>query len=293
MSLFESSIEKIAEHVNTALDELLPKPEGPSARLVEAMRYSVLNGGKRFRAFLVIRACELSGGKREQAVHTACAIECLHAYSLIHDDLPAMDDDDLRRGKPSCHKKFDEATAILAGDALLTLAFELVASAPIPGDRIARNVRILAERAGHKGMVGGQMSDMLGENEPPNPALMLTIHEHKTADLIAASVMMGANCGGAPSKLLEQWQDFGHNCGMAFQVSDDVCDSTSTAEEMGKAIGKDKSAGKQTAVAVLGLAGAQSLAGGYSARALKALTFLGARAHDLRDLARWLPKRRS
>ena len=235
------------------LGEFLPKSDALNKRVVDAMNYSLLAGGKRFRPYLLLRACEICGGNREDAFHAACAIECIHTYSLIHDDLPCMDDDDLRRGKPTCHVQFDEPTALLAGDSLLTYAFQLISEAPLHGDKITKLVQVLSSRAGFSGMVGGQMADLLCEEMQPDEKIMYYIHEHKTADLIVAAVLMGAICAGADSEELSRWEKFGYNCGIAFQISDDVCDCISTSEEMGKEVGKDADAGKQNAVRIFGL----------------------------------------
>ncbi|RKY22221.1 MAG: polyprenyl synthetase family protein [Planctomycetota bacterium] len=281
-----------AEFVNGRLDELLPRAEGPSAVLMEAMRYSVKAGGKRVRPYLALRAAEICGAERESAVHAACALECVHTYSLIHDDLPCMDDDDFRRGKPTCHKKFGEAAALLAGDALLTLAFELAASAPLPPERTSAVVRVLAERAGWKGMVGGQTADMLYEKEPPAEETVSFIHAHKTADLLTAAVLCGGLCAGADDEALGLLESYGFNFGMCFQVTDDILDVVSTSETMGKTVGKDAEAGKQTAVAVYGLDGAREKALEYAKKAAEAASGLGPEAEDLKEFALWLPERK-
>ena len=293
MTFHKRKLIQYAQLVDETLDKELPKPEGPASRLYEAMRYSVFAGGKRVRPYLALRACEISGGSVEQAVYASCAVECIHTYSLIHDDLPALDDDDLRRGQPTCHRKFGEATALLAGDALLTFAFELVSKAGITLEKKARVMEILACRAGQSGMVGGQMADIIGEKSEPNAELMHYIHMHKTADLITSAVLIGAVCGDADENMMRVWEEYGQNFGFAFQVTDDILDFSSTSEEMGKAVGKDADSGKQNSVVVLGYEEAVSLSKRLVCTAVDSLAFFGDRASDLTAFALWLPERRS
>ncbi|MDZ7816029.1 MAG: polyprenyl synthetase family protein [Planctomycetota bacterium] len=216
-----------------------------------------------------------------------------HRISLIHDDLPAMDDDELRRGKPTCHFQFDEATAILAGDALLTYAFELLTHSKIPDSAKVNCVRSLAVRSGYSGMVGGQMADTVGETHEPNRELMDYIHAHKTGDLITCACELGAYCAEASADELERLRLFGRHCGLAFQVSDDICDHTSTSEEMGKQVGKDDDAGKQNAVRVHGMRQAREIVSDSVEKACEALEIFGSDAQDLVQLVRWLKERRS
>ena len=293
MAGIPARLAEYAHYTDERLIENLPQPQGPDARLVEAMRYSVMAGGKRFRPYLVFRSAEICGADREVAVHAACAVECLHTYSLIHDDLPAMDDDELRRGKPTCHVQFDEATAILAGDALLTYAFELLVSADIPDTAKVNCVRSLATRSGYAGMVGGQMADTVAENHEPDSLLMDYIHSHKTGDLITCSCELGAFCAGATEQQFNSLRQFGRYCGLAFQVSDDICDHISTSEEMGKEVGKDDDAGKQNAVRVHGMAKARQIVTDSAQKASEALKSFGNGAEDLRQLVSWLRERRS
>ncbi len=245
--------------VTRELDRILPDEGTRPARLHEAMRYSVFAGGKRFRPALCIAACEACGGKREDALSAACALELLHTYTLIHDDLPAMDDDTLRRGRPTCHIQFDEATAILAGDALLTLAFEVVADHPHGGSLATE----LARAAGSRGVIGGQAEDLAAEGKTPEADLVEYIHRHKTAALIRAACVMGGICAGAdfhpPSPEnsgatgpLEKLASYGENIGLAFQITDDLLDESSTVEELGKDIGSDRARSKMTYPAVYG-----------------------------------------
>jgi len=285
-------ISRVALAVNTRLGGLLPSAEGPAARLMEAMRYSALAGGKRVRPYLCVRACELADGKMSDALDVACALECIHTYSLIHDDLPALDNDDLRRGQPTNHRKFDEATAILAGDGLLTLAFEIIACADLPAERTREVLREVAIGAGWSGMVGGQMADILYEKSLPREELVRFIHTRKTGALIKASVLAGAACAGADEKKTAALATFGEKCGFVFQVTDDICDSLSTPEEMGKGVGKDNEAGKQNAVSVWGVEGAGKVATKAAREAANALTPFGRSAEDLVAFVKSLPNRR-
>jgi geranylgeranyl diphosphate synthase, type II len=242
--------------VDVALESILPRPEGPAARLMETMRYAVFSGGKRLRPVLALAACEAFGGRVEDVLAPAAALELVHTYSLIHDDLPAMDDDDLRRGRPTAHKAFGEAEAILAGDALLTLAFEVLATLPsgdAPAARRAEAVAVVARRAGHSGMVGGQIADLEAERKSPDEAPLTWIHAHKTGALIAASVELGALHAGAAAEDRTAMARYGEAVGLAFQIADDVLDRTATAEALGKTPGKDERSGKATYPALLGL----------------------------------------
>jgi geranylgeranyl diphosphate synthase type II len=242
--------------VDAVLETILPLPEGPAARLLETMRYAVFSGGKRLRPVLALAACEAFGGSIDDVLAPAAALELVHTYSLIHDDLPAMDDDDLRRGRPTAHKAFGEAEAILAGDALLTLAFEVLATRPV-GEALASRrteaVAVVARRAGHSGMVGGQQADLEAERKPPAEASLAWIHRHKTGALISASVEIGALHGGAEAKDRVAMSRFGESVGLAFQIIDDVLDRTASASALGKTPGKDEKSGKATYPALIGL----------------------------------------
>ena len=257
-----------ADAVNAALDTLLPPVGERPARLHEAMRYSIFAGGKRLRPVLCIAACEACGGTAGQAIQAACALELLHTYTLIHDDLPAMDDDTLRRGRPTCHIQFDEATAILAGDALLTLAFEVLAKIPTVG---AALVLELARAAGSRGVVGGQAEDIEAEGKIPDADLVEYIHRNKTAALVRAACVMGGLCAGASSQSLEKLARFGENAGLAFQLADDLLDESATVEELGKDIGSDKARGKMTWPAVHGIGKTAADAKQMTVEAVKAL----------------------
>ena len=250
MTDLQNYLPKLTAAVNLELEALLPPADERPAKLHEAMRYSVFAGGKRLRPILCITSCEACGGTAEQAMRAACALELLHTYTLIHDDLPAMDDDTLRRGRPTCHIAFDEATAILAGDALLTLAFEVLTDIPNIGSSLALE---LARAAGSRGVIGGQMEDIDAEGKTPDVSLVEYIHRNKTAALIRAACVMGGICAGADIQTLEKLARYGQNAGLAFQLADDLLDESSTVEKLGKDIGSDKARGKMTWPAVHGI----------------------------------------
>ena len=250
MTDLQNYLSQLTVAVNLALEALLPPVDERPTKLHEAMRYSVFAGGKRLRPILCIASCEACGGTVEQAMQSTCALELLHTYTLIHDDLPAMDDDTLRRGRPTCHIAFDEATAILAGDALLTLAFEVLAGVPDIGNSLALE---LARAAGSRGVIGGQMEDIDAEGTMPDADLVEYIHRNKTAALIRASCVMGGICAGADIQTLEKLARYGENAGLAFQLADDLLDESSTTEKLGKDIGSDKARGKMTWPAVHGI----------------------------------------
>ena len=276
--------------VDRVLEALLPRSAGPAARLLETMRYAVFSGGKRLRPVLTLASCEAFGGRIEDALAPAAAVEMVHTYSLIHDDLPAMDDDDLRRGRPTAHKAFGEAEAILAGDALLTLAFEVMATCPA-GEalafRRAEAVAVLARRAGHSGMVGGQLADLLAERRPPAEAPIEWIHRHKTGALLAASVEIGALHAGAAANDLAAIARYGEAMGLAFQITDDVLDRTASAEALGKTPGKDEKSGKATYPALVGLDESRREAGRLVALALEAIPSCVKEPAVLEALARY------
>lgn len=240
--------------VEEALDRHLPPDDRAPRSVHGAMRWSVLAGGKRLRPALVLLGARAQGADESGVLGIACAVEFLHTYSLIHDDLPAMDDDDFRRGRASCHRKFGEATAILAGDALNTHAFGLLAATAPDRARVADLVDDLASAAGTSGMVGGQCADLEAETEAPEEARVRSIHERKTAALIAASLRMGAIAAGAPRALVESLGAYGQRVGLAFQIVDDVLDEEGAAGELGKTPGKDRAQGKMTYPAALGIA---------------------------------------
>ena len=243
--------------VEDALDRIMPRAESRPADLHAAMRYSVLNGGKRIRAILCIAACEAAGGVGDDALIPACALELLHAYTLVHDDLPAMDDDDMRRGKPSCHKVYGEAEAILAGDALLTLSFELLAGMPRNQGALALE---LARVAGSRGVIGGQFEDVRSEDGICDRETLEFIQTHKTADLIRGACRMGGIVAGANDDRLRSLDTYGHNVGIAFQLIDDILDETGLSEVIGKPTGSDRDNMKMTAITLYGVEGARDMA---------------------------------
>jgi geranylgeranyl diphosphate synthase type II len=258
--------------VNDALDALLPKGNCKPAVLHQAMRYSLFAGGKRLRPVLCLAAAEACGGRRAAALPLACAVECIHTYSLIHDDLPAMDDDDFRRGKPTNHKVFGEGIAILAGDALLTLAFELAAQCGgwprYPHQRI---ILELARAAGSRQLVGGQAGDLAAEGKVTSPAQLRYIHERKTSALLTAAVRLGGMSANCSPRQLTALTDFGHHVGLAFQVIDDILDVTQTSAQLGKTAGKDQAARKATYPALVGLARSRRIAERLTDRAFASL----------------------
>jgi len=293
LKAFWDGLDDIREAVGRSLDDWLPKAAEPPTRLHESMRYSVFAGGKRIRPILAVLACRAVGGTDAEAMPAACALECIHTYSLIHDDLPAMDNDDFRRGKPSNHKAFDEATAILAGDALLTVAFEIIGTQVADTDAAARVTREVALAAGWAGMVGGQMADLLAEGAEPSKEALHFIHEHKTGALIRASVRCGAIAGGAADEQLEALTAYARNVGLAFQIADDILDETATTQQLGKTAGKDKSSKKLTFPAVYGLEESRTEAGRLVAEARAALAGFGRAAEPLCKLADFIISRTS
>ncbi len=295
---FAARLDAARGRVETALDALLPKAgPGPEGRLAAAMRRGALAGGKRLRAFLVIEAASLFGADRIGADRAAAAVECLHAYSLVHDDLPCMDDDDLRRGLPTVHVEWDEATAVLAGDALQCLAFELLADRATHPDGEARAALCLAlaRASGHAGMVGGQARDLAAETA----AAPLTLPEiellqaKKTGALIAASAEMGGVLGGADAAARAALADYGRDLGAAFQIADDILDATGDEAAAGKRLQKDAAAGKATFVSLLGLDAARTRARDLAERAADRLAPFGPRADALAEAARFAVSRRA
>lgn len=289
--------EKIAL-VDAALNQYLPKEEERPQSLHKAMRYSIFAGGKRVRPVLLLAACEAVGGAIDKALPAACAMEMIHTYSLIHDDLPAMDNDDFRRGRPTNHKVFGEAIAILAGDGLLTEAFRLMANPAFaagvdPGVRVAV-ISEIATCAGSYGMVGGQVVDMESEGLPDMelPTVQY-IHTHKTGALIKAAVVAGALLGGADEKQLAAIRRYGEAAGLAFQIADDVLDIEGTTAEIGKNAGSDEARGKATYPAVMGLAAAKQEARAMMDEALNALSIFGAEADPLRGIATYIVERKN
>jgi farnesyl diphosphate synthase len=263
--------------------------------LLDAIRHGVLNGGKRLRPFLVIETSALLGGDSTAALHVGAALECLHCYSLVHDDLPAMDDDDIRRGQPTVHKKFDEAVAILAGDSLLTMAFDIIAApeTPLPDDRKAALVLALARAAGIGGMAGGQALDLAAEKQAPDEAGIVTLQAMKTGALIRFACEAGAIISGSDATERQRLRRFGEKIGLAFQLADDLLDLTSDTATMGKATGKDAARGKGTLVALRGEDWARTRLRELVAEAAELLTPYGESATVLIETAKFVAERKS
>ncbi len=280
--------------VEVALERVLPAAEGPGATVARAMRYAVQAGGKRIRPILALTSCEICGGSSAEVETPAVALELIHTYSLIHDDLPAMDDDDLRRGKPTVHRAFGEAEAVLAGDALNTLAFELLATHPVGEAHAARRTRavaLVARRSGIEGMVGGQIADLEAESRPVDEERLHWIHRHKTAALLAASTELGAIHAGAGDTVCAALAEYGRQLGLAFQIADDILDCTSTEAELGKTPGKDRRAGKSTFPALYGLEASRKRAHDAVEQALRALDEVGLLDERLEALANFSVQR--
>jgi len=275
-----------AKMVEEGLDRRLPPADEPPTRLHAGMRDAVLGGGKRVRPALALAACRAVGGEDTACLPAMCALECLHAYTLVHDDLPAMDDDDIRRGRPTCHVVHGEATAILVGDALQAFAFEILA--PLGGDAVA----LLATAGGSRGVVGGQEDDLRAEREPPSAraATIARIHERKTAALIRAACELGGIAGGGGDECRAALATYGVAIGLAFQITDDVLDCTASSQRLGKTAGKDAAAGKLTWVAVHGVDGARRAAAEELARAEAALAAID-HADELQALGRFVVHR--
>jgi geranylgeranyl diphosphate synthase type II len=280
------------ETVNRALDRFLPPAATRPATIHRAMRYSLFAGGKRMRPALCLAAASACGGREAAALPLACAVECIHTYSLVHDDLPAMDDDDFRRGKPTSHKVFGEGLAILAGDALLTQAFEIAARCRgWPRYSHQKIILELAHAAGSLQLIAGQVADLEGEGKKISATQLRYIHERKTSALLCCSVRLGgmsANCSPAQLKALTE---FGYHVGLAFQVIDDILDVTQTSEQLGKTAGKDTQAQKATYPAIVGLEKSRKIAAQLTARAFAALKFFRGKAVALEALAEYLLKR--
>lgn len=294
MSLAQA-VRAAAAEVDGALQSLLPQPAGFHGRVQEAMRYAVMAGGKRLRPFLVLETAALFGVPRERALRVACAIECLHTYSLVHDDLPAMDNDDLRRGRPTTHKQFDEATAILAGDALLTIAFEILADEATHPDGAVRAqlVMDLARAGGHEGMIGGQMMDIAAPGHSFGADQVIELQRRKTGALFEFSCQAGARLAQAQPEDFANLHAYAQALGLAFQIADDLIDVTGTVEAAGKAVGKDQEAGKATLVSIYGIEGARAEVETLAEAARKAVAGYGQKGENLAGLPAFLLDRAS
>jgi geranylgeranyl diphosphate synthase type II len=288
----------VADDVRTVdrmLNLWLPKESARPVTIHRAMRYSIFAGGKRMRPVLCMAAARACGIRRPaDALPGACAVECVHTYSLIHDDLPCMDDDDMRRGRPTAHRVFGEGIAVLSGDALLALAFEILARMkPTARYSVADYIAELARAAGSRALVGGQVADLEGEKKKCTPADLRFIHRGKTAAMVIASLKLGAMAADATPRTLAILEAFGDSLGLAFQVVDDILDITRTSEQLGKSAGKDVAAGKTTYPALLGLEASRKEAAKLTAKALSSLGPLGERATPLRNLAEKLLSRQA
>ncbi len=295
MTDFLNSLRKSAEAVNLTLERLLEMHDDPETELIEAMRYAVLDGGKRIRPFLTVSSADLFNVETERSLRVAAAIEMVHCYSLVHDDLPAMDDDELRRGQPTCHVKYGEATAILAGDALLTRAFEVLADDKTHPDPHVRSdlVMALSKAAGPAGMVGGQMLDLIAEESDLNMPEITRLQRMKTGMLIAVSCEAGAVLGKATQGASHALHAYAHDLGLAFQIADDLLDVEGDENTVGKRTGKDEEAGKATFVSLLGAERAREQAQMLVAQACEHLDLFGEKADSLKNMARFVVDRNS
>ncbi len=294
LSHFEDRMAKERQAAGAALESLIPMAEGPEARVIEAMRYSALSGGKRLRPFLVLASADIFNVGRSCSERVAAAVEMIHCYSLIHDDLPAMDDDDLRRGLPTCHIRYDEATAILAGDALLTLAFEVLAGEETHGQPAVRCELIseLAGAIGSQGMVGGQMLDLVADGHDFDVAEITRLQRLKTGMLIGYSCQAGAILGRAHDEGRAMLSAYAHDLGLAFQIIDDLLDVEGEESEVGKATGKDAAAGKATFVSLLGRERARAQAEMLAGQAIEHIAGFGEKGFLLKELADFVVQRR-
>lgn len=291
----QSYLSDQGDAINAALEACLPPEDRFPQVIYRAMRYSVVNGGKRLRPILTLSACEAVGGRSERAIPTACAIEFIHAFSLIHDDLPALDNDDLRRGKPTSHRVFGEAMAVLAGDALLTFAFETISgrATGVPADVLLAVINRVAAATGTEGMIVGQVVDVESEGKQADLETLRFIHSHKTAALIEASVVCGGMLGGASDARLEALGAYGRSIGLAFQIEDDILDLVGDTGKLGKNAGSDLRKQKVTYPAVFGLEKSRELAREAVEEALSALRGFDHRADPLRAIARFVVERES
>ncbi len=295
MDRLHSALEEAAAAVTEEMERLLPEGDGLEARIFEAMKYAIMAGGKRLRPFLLLTSAHLFNVSAASALRAAAAVEMVHTYSLVHDDLPAMDDDDLRRGKPTCHIQFGEATAILVGDALLTLAFEVLSDPATHADPEVRCelVSALAAAAGPMGMVGGQMMDLEAERRKLDIGAITRLQRLKTGALIAFSCEAGAILGKAHEHARHALKAYAHDLGLAFQITDDLLDTTGDEKAMGKKVRKDAGAGKATFVSILGVERARAQAKMLAEQAARHLDMFEEKADLLRDVARFVVERRN
>ncbi|BCJ85911.1 polyprenyl synthetase family protein [Effusibacillus dendaii] len=298
--VIEDYLKEAACEVEQAMDKLLPSGKErmfsrhagleSTGLLIESMRYSLFAGGKRIRPILALATVETLGGNRQAALPVACSLELIHTYSLIHDDLPAMDDDDFRRGKPTNHKVYGEAVAVLAGDALLTLAFQVLSQVEMPQreKELLQLIRILSDASGYAGMIGGQMADIQAEGKQPDPQTLEFIHRHKTGDLLRAAVQMGAVFAGANEQEILHLTLYAMNLGLAFQIQDDLLDVEGNADQLGKSTGADEAHGKLTYPSLFGLEESHKKLNETTQQALSALNHLPHDTTVLREIANYL-----
>lgn len=293
LGAFKTRLDQDAEFVTRALDTLLPEDDGPEGRLMEAVRYAALLGGKRVRPYLTLSTAALFNVDPKCALRVAAAIEMVHCYSLVHDDLPAMDDDDLRRGQPTCHIQFDEATAILAGDALLTRAFEVLAEEGTHQDAGVRAelVQAVAKASGPLGMVGGQMLDLVAHQHDLDMNEIARLQRMKTGGLISIACLSGAILGKASDSARQRLNGYAHDLGLAFQIVDDLLDEVGDEAQVGKRIGKDEAQGKATFVSLMGVEGAREQAQRLGDQAIEHLEIFEEKADPLRDMAHFVVNR--
>ncbi len=288
---------KRKQMVDAALEKLFPVPAGLEKSVLEASRYSLFAGGKRLRPILCLAAAEVVGGTPESILPAACALEMIHTYSLIHDDLPAMDNDDFRRGKPTCHKAFGEAIAILAGDALLTEAFGFIAEGQMqkdfPADKLLKVIGIVVKASGYRGMVGGQVIDLESENQAVDVATVEYMHIHKTGALLSASLEVGALLGGGTEEQIAILTRYGQHFGLAFQITDDILDIEGDAALMGKTPGSDIAKNKKTYPVLLGMTRSKEAALAHVKGAMEALSNFDEKADPLRAIAQYLLVRKA
>lgn len=288
---FKEKLRRYQDLTESAIDKLLPPASTRPARIHEAMRYTMQAGGKRLRPVLALATCELFGNI-EQATPAAIALECIHTYSLIHDDLPSLDNADLRRGLATCHKKFDESTAVLAGDALLTYAFQLLSKSYADKPELAvKLLALLSDTAGSEKLIGGQVEDILGETRTLNAEELEFIHKNKTSALIEASLEMGALAGGASEDQLGIIREYGKKIGLSFQVTDDILDATSDTETLGKDVGNDAALNKTTYITLYGLERSREIASELTEKAIEDCQKLPGDSSFLQGLATYLNKR--
>jgi len=279
--------------VDEALDRFLPQASEAPSQVHEAMRYSTIDGGKRIRPILTLAGCDAVGGKTDLAMPAACALECIHAFSLIHDDLPCMDDDDFRRGKPTSHKVYGEAMALLAGDALFAFAFQLISRTPkdVPSDVVLKVWQKIAEATGTNGMVGGQVMDMMAQGRKPDLGEIEEIHRRKTGALLEVAVVIGGMLGGGSKEQIDALSEYGRNIGLAFQIADDILDIKGNAEKLGKPIGSDQKMEKATYPSVIVIEKSIRIADKAMNDAISALSTFDYKADPLREIAKFVIER--